>query len=78
MKTHLAGSMLPQANKALHIRVLCGWSRSIKGSQKVMHLAVFLKPPGVGEVGTLRVSILECATRLGTLNSKTPGLSKVA
>ena len=52
--------------------VLLGWSRSSRGSQKVTHLAVFLKPPGVGEVGTLRVSLWECAARFGTLNSQDP------
>ena len=28
-------------------------SKSSRGSQKVTHLAVFLEPPGVGDVGTL-------------------------
>ena len=55
-----------------------GWSRSSRGSQKMMHWVVFLEPPGVGEVGTLRVSIWECATRFGILNSKVPSLSDVA
>ena len=31
--------------------VWCGWSRSVRGSLKVTHLAVFLKPPGEVEVG---------------------------
>ena len=33
--------------------VLHGFARSIRGSQKVRHLAVFLKLPGAGDVGTL-------------------------
>ena len=44
----------------------------------MMHLVVFLEPPGVGEVATLRVSMWECATRFGGLNSKIPSLSDVA
>ena len=40
-------------------------------------LAVFLEPPLAGEVGTVRVSMWECAARLGTLNSKIPSLSYV-
>ena len=44
----------------------------------MMHLAVFLKPPGVGEVGTVRVSIWEWAIRLGTLNSQIPSLSDMS
>ena len=56
---------------------LCDWSRSSKELQKVMHLVVYLKLPGVGEVVTLRVSMWECATKLGTLNSKIPSLSNV-
>ena len=43
-----------------------GWSSVIRGSWKVMHLMVFLKLPGIGEVGTLRVFIWECATKFGT------------
>ena len=42
------------------------------GSLKVMHLVVFLKPPGVGEVGTVRVSVWELAVRLGTLKFHDP------
>ena len=45
----------------------CGWSRSVRGLQKLMHLAVLLKPPGEGEVETIRVSIWDCAAELGTL-----------
>ena len=43
-----------------------------------MHLAVFLKPPGLVEVGTLRESMCDCATRIGTLNSRIPSHSEVA
>ena len=57
--------------------VQCGWSRSIKGLQKVKYLAVFLKPPWAGEVGAVRVSMWECAARLGTLHFKIPSLSDV-
>ena len=57
--------------------VQCGWSKSINGSWKVIHLAVFLKPPGVGEVGMVRVSMCELAVRFGTLNSKIPRCSDV-
>ena len=61
--------------KLLRLRclgMLCSWSRYIRGSNKVTHLVVFLKPPGAGEEGTLRVSIWDCVARLGTLNSKIP------
>ena len=47
------------------------------GSKKVMHLEVFLKPPGLG-VGMVKVSISDCAARLGTLNSRIPKHSDVA
>ena len=56
----------------------CGWSRSIRGLEKVIHLAVFLEPPWGGELGTVRMSMWECAARLGTLNSRIPSLSDVA
>ena len=56
----------------------CGWSRLMRGLQKVMHLAIFLRPPRGGEEGTVRVSMWECAARLGTLNSRIPSLSNVA
>ena len=60
--------------------VLWGWSRSISGSWKMIHLAVFLKLPGAGEEGTLRLSIWDWdwATRLGTVISMIPSLSDVA
>ena len=60
----------PWGGNALH-----GWARSMRWSQKVTHLAVFLKLPWAGDVGTLRESTWECATRLGTLNSKIHSLS---
>ena len=48
-------------------------SRSIRGSQKVMHLGVFLRAPGLGELGTVRASMfVNCPTRLGTLNFQNP------
>ena len=50
--------------------VPCGWSRSIRGSQKVTHLAVFLKPPGLGDVGVVMACMCNCAAMLGTLNSR--------
>ena len=43
----------------------CGWSRSIMGSWKVMHLVVLLKSPGLGEVGTVRASMCNCAQGWG-------------
>ena len=49
--------------------MVCGWSRSIRGSWKVTHLVVFLMPPGEGEEGTLRGSIWNCAAGFGTLRS---------
>ena len=42
--------------------VQCSLLRLIRGSLKVMHLAVFLKLPEVGEVETVRVSIWEWVT----------------
>ena len=33
-------------------------------------LVVFHKPPGLGELGIVRVSMCECATGFGTLNSR--------
>ena len=43
--------------KPLQGGVQCDWSRLMRGSWKVTLLTVFLKPFGVGEVGTLRVSM---------------------
>ena len=57
--------------------VQCGRYRFIRGSQKVTHLVVFLKPLGSGEVGMVRASMCDCAARLGTLNSKIPRCSDV-
>ena len=48
--------------------VHCG--RDIRRSGKVTHLAVFFKPPGLGEMGVVRASMCKCAARLGIL---TPG-----
>ena len=45
---------LPQAAVG---RMQCGWSWSLRGSWKVMLLAVFFEPPGMGEVGTVRASM---------------------
>ena len=65
--------------KLLWVGVMwCGLSRSMRGLWKLMCLAVFLKPPQVGEVRILRVAIWDCAAKLGTLNSKIPSLSDVA
>ena len=58
--------------------VMPGLSKSISGLWKVTCFAVFLKPPGVGEEGTLRISIWDCTARFGTLTSKIPSLSDVA
>ena len=40
-------------------RVQWGWSRLMSVSWKVTHLAIFLKPPGMGQVGTVRASMCE-------------------
>ena len=37
-----------------------------------MLLVVFLKQPGLGLAGTVRVSMWNCAVRSGTLNSRIP------
>ena len=58
--------------------MLHGWARAMRGLQKVTCLPVFLKPPGAGDVGTLRQSTWECVTSFGTFNSKIPSLSNVA
>ena len=67
-------SALPQAARG---EVQCGWFKLIRGSWKTTHLAVFLKPPGVGEVGMVRALMCEWATRFSTLNSKIPKCSDV-
>ena len=54
----------------------CG--KVIRGPWKVMHLAVFLKPPGLGELGTVTASMWNCAARLGPLNSRITKHSNVA
>ena len=40
----------------------------------MMHLVVFLKSPGLGEVGRVRASMCDCAARLGTLISRSLGI----
>ena len=74
MEAYLEGtcSGLPQATEALGLECAVWLGKVYKGVTKVMYLAVFLKPPRVGDVGTLRESTWECAARLGTLNSKIP------
>ena len=55
--------------------LLHGWAGSTRGSQKVTHFVVFLKPQGIGDMGTLRSSIWQVAARFVNLNSKIPSLS---
>ena len=50
----------------------------IRGSWKVTCLTVFLKLPGLGELGMVMVLICDCAVKLGTLNSKIPKYSDAA
>ena len=45
------------------------WMVQVSGSWKVMYFAVFLKPPEVGEVRMVKVSMCEWDARFGTLNS---------
>ena len=56
----------------------CAWSRSIKGSQIVMLLVIFLKLPGLVVVGTVRACMCNCAVSLGNFNSRTPSHCDVA
>ena len=58
--------------------LLCGGAESTRGSWKVTHFVIFLRPQGVGDDGTLRSSVWEDMARLGILNSKSPCLSEVA
>ena len=58
--------------KLLWGEVQCGWYRSIRGSQKVVHWVVFIKLHGLGQVGTVRASMCNCTTMLGILNSRIP------
>ena len=59
------GRKLPQGQE-----VQCGWA--MRGSWNVALLVVFLKLPGLGELGRVMASVCDCATRLGTLNSRIP------
>ena len=55
--------------------VHCG--KVIRGPQKVAHLAVFLRPPVLGELEMVTASMWDCAVRLRTLNSRIPKKSDV-
>ena len=75
-EAYLQGSSLPLTPRPLGGGVLLhGFVGSTRGSKKVTCFAVFLELQGVGNAGTLRLSMWEVATRLGTLNSRIPSLS---
>ena len=55
----------------------CNGAASTSGSQNVAIFAVIFVPLGFREIGTSKLSTLEVAAKLGTLNAMIPSLSEV-